>query len=236
MTRKRIGKLHLGRTPLIVGCVVTPSMLKRMRNVRGNHFDIAEVRLDLIGDVAGWDAACRDIELLGKPVLLTVRSAREGGKWFAPEKARRALIEESLGFVSAVDIELDSRILEPVVDASHKTRRTVIASSHDFAGTPSPARLRKIIARARDKGADVVKIATMIRRKTDVAVLESVLSEKSGGPLCLIGMGTKGVASRVSLACAGSCLTYGYLSRSAAPGQISCRQLSAKLVAAGCRS
>ena len=43
------------------------------------------------------------------------------------------------------------------------------------------------------------------------------------------GADWRGAAARVRLARAGSCLTYGYVDRPAAPGQPSCRELARKL-------
>ena len=59
----------------------------------------------------------------------------------------------------------------------------------------------------------------MIHGPADIAVLFSVLNTEGQKPLCLIGMGPLGIPTRVTLACEGSCLTYGYADRSAAPGQ-----------------
>jgi 3-dehydroquinate dehydratase type I len=133
-----------------------------------------------------------------------------------------------MGCVSAVDIEARSPIFRAVAAAARRGRRLVIGSFHDFKRTPRAAVLGRIVRRARAGGADVVKIATFIRRASDVAVLEGLL-RKSRGPLCAIGMGPRGVRSRVSLACAGSCLVYGYVDRPAAPGQMSCRELGRRL-------
>ena len=121
-----------------------------------------------------------------------------------------------------------SPIFRPVVAAAHKSRRLVVGSFHNFKRTPGPAVLGKLLREARAGGADVVKIATFVRRSPDVAVLEGLL-KKSRKPLCVIGMGPRGVRSRISLARAGSCLAYGYVDRPAAPGQISCRELKRRL-------
>ena len=46
-------------------------------------------------------------------------------------------------------------------------------------------------------------------------------------------MGPLGPASRLSLARAGSCLTYGFVDESNAPGQVSSAELMQKLAPAG---
>ena len=103
--------------------------------------------------------------------------------------------------------------------AAHKAGKSVIGSFHDFERTPDAKELRDVIRAGRRAGADIVKVATVIHAPSDIAVLSSVLKKEGKKPLCLIGMGQHGVATRVTFACKGSCLTYGYADRSAAPGQ-----------------
>ena len=183
-------------------------------------FDVAEIRWDIIGtDKTSVLSACRQIEKAGTPVILTIRSAQEGGAWEGDELRRLALYKEALPHVSAVDVEISSSIFQAVIKAAHKARKTVIGSYHNFERTPSAEELRAIIRTGRRAGADIVKLATVIDGPSDVAVLFSILNKEEKKPLCLIGMGQHGVATRVTLACKGSCLAYGYADRSAAPGQ-----------------
>jgi len=47
--------------------------------------------------------------------------------------------------------------------------------------------------------------------------------------LCVIGMGRAWSETRIEFATLGSCLTYGYLDKPAAPGQISAAELVRRL-------
>jgi 3-dehydroquinate dehydratase type I len=67
----------------------------------------------------------------------------------------------------------------------------------------------------------------MIQREEDVATLRQLLARKWPVPLCVIGMGARGAATRVEFAKLGSCLTYGYLDAPSAPGQPSAAELVA---------
>ncbi len=230
MQSPRIGKVSLGRKTRIAGAVSTAAALKRIPSLKDRPFDIVELRLDLLGaDTPDWMALCGAIEKAGIPVLLTIRSAREGGKWRAPDAQRRRLYQKALPVVSAVDVEIHSTIFKSVCRAAHEKGRTVIGSFHDFKRTPSERVLNGVIRASSAHGADVVKIATYARCEEDVLGLASLLRRHRNVPLSLLGMGPLGKSSRIELARAGSCLTYGFVDKPTAPGQYSCAELRARL-------
>ena len=236
MKKIRIGPLGIGSTPRIVGSVVSNRVFARLAGLAQHEFDIAEIRLDLVGLVPGWVETCSSIEAAGMPVLLTVRSDQEGGRWEGAEKDRVAVYEESLGVVSAIDMEVRSRSFSRTAGAAHRAKCTVVGSFHDFEKTPDKRVLRRVINEGRRKGADIVKIAAMINGREDIITLYELLRDTAGGPLCVIGMGPTAAHTRIGLPCAGSCLTYGYIDRSAAPGQLSCKVLAERLRESGGRS
>ncbi len=69
----------------------------------------------------------------------------------------------------------------------------------------------------------------MVKSSRHIATLEGLLSDDWSVPLCVIGMGPLGTPTRLSFATAGSCLTYGYLDKPAAPGQWPAKELYAAL-------
>lgn len=194
-----------------------------------------EVRLDLSGLCGGeWPGLCAAIQAQGIPVLLTIRDEAQGGKWRGRGSERLSLYLMGLPSVSAVDMEIGVRALESLPQAARQRRVMVVGSFHDFAGTPNVARLSAVEARGRRMGADVVKIATMVKTAADLARLYA-LPANAKGPICVLGMGERGAIARVALPSAGSCLAYGSLSRATAPGQLSCRQLAKELARWGAR-
>ena len=220
MIKHHLGKLKIGRIPRVVGSISMADTLDRIRKLADLAFDVAEIRWDLIGtEKSSVISSCRQIEKTGTPVILTIRSSLEGGAWMGDEARRLALYKEVLPYVSAVDVEISSSIFQLVIDAAHKAGKKVIGSFHDLERTPDMKKLRVVIQAGRRAGADIVKIATMINGPGDISALFSVLNKERRKPLCLIGMGQHGVPTRVTLACEGSCLTYGYADRSAASGQ-----------------
>jgi 3-dehydroquinate dehydratase-1 len=228
-------KLPVGGPPMVVGAISSSQTFSRSDLARGLKLDIAEFRLDLTGFVPGWETRAHELRDAGIPVLLTLRSSREGGNWRAGETERAVAYANALPHASAIDVEIASEIIARVAHAAHDAGKPVVASFHDFARTPPADELRKIIDRGFSVGADIVKIAARCDVPADVEILESVLRERGERLLCVVGMGTHGPTSRVRLAIAGSCLTYGYADETNAPGQLSSAELLDRLKAAGVR-
>ena len=228
-------KARKGPGTRIVGCVGTEAGLRRCARKAPGECDMVEVRLDLVGLCGGgWMDLCAEIQARGMPVMLTIRGASQGGEWRGREAERLSLYLAGLRSVSAVDVEIGAHALEILAEAAHRREVEVVGSFHDFEGTPDLARLGAVEARGRRMGADVVKIATMVRTPAELARLYA-LPAAAKGPICALGMGPLGPISRVALPCAGSCLVYGSLGAATAPGQLSCRRLAKELVRWGGR-
>ena len=212
----------------MVGTLTTRAGLDAFAVEHRDACDIAEVRLDEIGVFPGWKEACRKIEAAGRPVMLTLRSTKDGGKSELSRAERQAILTQAAACASIIDVEHNSDSpaeLKPVVAAAGKL---LLVSYHDFARTPPRGDLEKVIAAAAPH-ASAVKIATMVNIDADLATLDAVLREPRKIPLCLIGMGAKGTRTRTDYPALGSCLTYGYLDAVSAPGQLSARDLVAHL-------
>jgi 3-dehydroquinate dehydratase-1 len=221
----KIGSVTLGPTPRVVGTLSTAAGLQEF-DAQQTACDIVEVRLDRIGaETTDWLTQCRAISM---PAILTIRLAAEGGEWRRPEAERKHLFAQALENFPAVDVELQSALLPELTEKARKHGRAVIVSFHDFNRTPPVEELSRIATDA-VKFASVVKIATMITDEADVEALKTLLARGCGVPLCVIGMGPMGTASRTLFPKLGSCLAYGYLDVPAAPGQLSAEQLLEQL-------
>jgi 3-dehydroquinate dehydratase-1 len=190
--------------------------------------DIAEVRFDQMPQQTDWLARCQAIEARGVPVILTVRHKSEGGNWDGPENERQEIVERALENLAAVDLEFRSSIISTIARRAKELGKICIASYHDFERTPALADLRDVVSRAQEI-ASIVKISTMVREEPDIQVLQELLAGNWSVPLCVIGMGALGTQTRVSFPTLGSCLTYGYMDKSAAPGQLPASELVRKL-------
>jgi 3-dehydroquinate dehydratase-1 len=162
------------------------------------------------------------------PILLTIRSAKEGGKANLPDRQRAALFSALIPFADLVDIELSSgAVRKNVVDSAKRAKKKVIVSHHDFESTPGDKKLRKIIELARKSGADLVKIASLVNTQYDLKRLAGLLCSEKG--LIVIGMGKLGKPSRVFFPMLGSLITYGSITKSTAPGQMSLKEMRSEL-------
>ena len=214
--------LAVGAAPRVVGTLCS---LER----RGELFgDIVEVRLDKIRYGADWLDRCVALQSGGKPVLLTVRLGAEGGGWEADDQERLELYRKGVRELAAVDVELRSVICRKVAREAARLQKASVISYHDFAKTPPLRELCAIVKEAHQIGS-IAKVSTLIQRESDVEVLRSLLRRRWARPLCVIGMGRAWTKTRISFATRGSCLTYGYIDKPTAPGQMSAAELVRRL-------
>lgn len=190
--------------------------------------DLFELRIDcLVGcledvlDLAA-NAPC--------PILATVRGRAEGGGNPAlGYEERRVLYAQFLPYATAIDIELaDTGHLVSTIADARATGKLVVLSQHDFERTPGWEDMLAASKRALDEGADVFKVATLLRSPEDLYVLHRLI-DGSPEKIAAMGMGVLGMPSRLLFACAGSRLNYGYLTRPNAPGQWAATRLAQAL-------
>jgi len=225
----RFGRLTIGPAPLVVGSISSAATLAQLAANVGGVCDIVEVRADLVNsEVTQWLDHAQAIEAQNVPVIVTIRLANEGGRWTKPDADRLPLFKAALEHVSAADIELSSPLLLEVSALARHHQRALIVSCHDFDRTPSDRELREVVQKAAGVGS-VVKIATLTRTDQDLAALRGLLAEPGATPLCVLGMGPLGPRTRLEFPGLGSCLTYGYVDASVAPGQVSARELMQQL-------
>jgi len=210
------GELVVGAGPRVVGTLSAFPVPQNATEV----CDIVEVRLDLLGTSVVWP----QIDL---PILLTIRSNTEGGKWNGTDKERVELYRKWMPQVAAVDVEFSSPIAAEVCKLAKDAGVASIISFHDFSATPTIETLQAIVERGQKVGS-IVKIVTLANMERDVEILRTLLSNRSS-PLCVMGMGQYAAMTRVEFPKLGSCLTYGYLDKPLAPGQTSAAELSAQL-------
>jgi 3-dehydroquinate dehydratase-1 len=223
-----LGPLRIGVAPCVVGTITSAAMLKGFAGQRNEACDIAEIRLDQVGQAEDWLSLGREIEASGTPVIMTTRVRSEGGQWPDNDKARLYVIREGLQHLASVDVEFNSDLMPQVCAEAKALKKAVIVSFHDFEKTPSFDELKGIAAKAAKHGT-IVKISTMVKSNEDIASLHKLLGAELDVPLCVIGMGAFGTKTRVTFPTMGSCLTYGYLDAPSAPGQLSAKALSEQL-------
>ena len=182
--------------------------------------DIIELRIDYIKDVD----LKRLLEKRTKPVIVTNRPDREGGKFDGSEEERIALLKLAIRLqADYVDIEHDS-IQNIRRDTVHRVPTKIIVSYHNFCKTPDD--LTDIYKRLSQSGADIVKIVTHANSITDNVRIYRLL-QQSQIPMISFCMGELGIISRILYKRFGSYFTFASLrtGKESAPGQISIHEL-----------
>ena len=196
-------------------CVsLTPRSLDEVFSSDLSGADCVEVRLDYLDNpresvTTRWDR-------LPVPVIATCRGREQGGKF-------QGSIEEEVRILQyAVEngakfIDIDHRFARSVAGAR------VIASFHDFAGTPCD--IDAVLERACAGPAQIAKVATFVNSWSDNRRLLSLLSRSWPKPVIVTGMGEIGQITRIVGPARGSFLTYAASTTASAPGQLSAEEM-----------
>ena len=258
-----------GGLPVVAVSLTGPSLAQARSQARSAvdaGADVLELRVDLLeetGALATPDpldavtAAAQVLECLrglgeviaadgadagaGAPLLLTCRTAAEGGRARLDDTAYAALLHSVLDGLAdwaperrpaAIDVEVQRGCLPQICAQAHALDIDVVASFHDFEATPADQVLEEVLARMAREGADLAKIAVWPASADDVARLLGVCARATAGagtglgvPVAAMSMGALGAVSRVAPAF-GSALTFAVVpdeqgqARASAPGQL----------------
>lgn len=210
----RIGNLTLNRS---IVAAIGDMPAESAEQAKKLGADILEIRIDLLKIDAR--TALHDIRETGLPVIITNRMKQEGGAWQGTEEKRISTLISLLPMADAVDIELCARDRDMVVKKARDMGKTVIISTHDFQKTPDSDVMSGIISESVAAGADIAKLAVMPNSLEDVHRLLEVTLHADAA-VCTLAMGEKGRHSRVVAPLYGSVMTYGYVGKATAPGQL----------------
>jgi len=246
------GAVRLGGRGVFARCrIIVPVTAPRAEELRaevraleGHPVDLVEWRADamVLEDLGPTldefeEAGHAVLEESRVPVLATIRTIGEGGRWGAGDLA---YIDWMLGLgrvFDAVDIEVD-RGLEGYastaaqVEKVHEGGAVVIGSHHDMRGTPSEEEIVDVLRREADAGCDVAKVAYMAREPWDLhAVLNAQMwaREHLGLPVIGISMGPLGSLSRIAGMPLGCAATFATVGAASAPGQFGADRVRAAL-------
>ncbi|QLF54263.1 type I 3-dehydroquinate dehydratase [Actinomyces sp. oral taxon 169] len=259
-----------GGLPAVAVSLTGPSLAQARTQARSAvdaGADVLELRVDLLEEACALaapdllDAATAAAQVLeclwglgeaidatdgadaGAPVLLTCRTAAEGGRAQLDDTAYGAFLRSVLDGLAdwaperrpaAIDVEVQRGCLPQVCAQAHALGIDVVASFHDFEATPADEVLEEVMARMAREGADLAKIAVWPTSVDDVARLLGVCARATAGagegtglgvPVAAMSMGALGAVSRVAPAF-GSALTFAVVpdeqgqARVSAPGQL----------------
>jgi 3-dehydroquinate dehydratase-1 len=229
--------LDLERGPLLVAVADRPAAIINSAELdaAARAFDLVEARVDLFAQQSldGCAHDCARLEATGTPVILTIRTAAQGGRFAGPDAVRLTAFRAAIaaGHASWVDVENDAAIVDAVAEAvAARAGAQLIVSHHDFARTPPVDALLAIVDRCHAVPGAIAKVATTVTNDGDRQTLLELLARRPDRT-CVIGMGAS-AELRIELAARGSLLAYGYLEGATAPGQMSAAETRARLVAA----
>lgn len=219
--------------------ITKEEILSQAASLENVIVDMVEWRVDWFENVFEFDKVKEvlvDLRSLLKelPLLFTFRTSKEGG-----EKSIEVIDYVNLnkkaidtGLIDLIDVEIfigDDRVKE-IIDSAHKVNVKVIGSNHDFDKTPSKEEIVYRLRKMQNLNCDILKIAVMPRCKLDVLELLQatvIMNENyATRPIITMSMSKLGVVSRLCGEVFGSCLTFGALEKTSAPGQINIGQLN----------
>ena len=171
-------------------------------------------------------------EAAQKPVLVTFRTAKEGGVHEIPDALYFEIYRTVLtqGKADLIDLELfmDQAEVQKTIELAHEKGTKVIMCNHDFNTTPTKDELVSRLTMMEERHADICKIAVMPQSNQDVLTLLQATAERYASaqtPLITMSMGPLGMVSRVSGEVFGSSATFGAAAKASAPGQVPVSEL-----------
>ena len=178
--------------------------------------DAIEFRLDLMRHLNLFEI--RDLrDRCPLPVIFTLRTPSQGGAFKKNEAERKKTFFDLLGLnPDYIDIEYDSDWISMIPPEIKK-----IISYHNW--TETPQHLEVILSRLKKWPAAVYKIATFAHSSLDsLRILAFVQRHSQVAGMC---MGKAGRLTRILAPVIGSALTYTFVERKTAPGQVSFSEL-----------
>lgn len=187
----------------------------------------AEVRIDYFLEPGGITKMLHEAARFnGIPIIGTLRSADQGGKWTGKTPNRLKIIKATVDCFDVIDAECDAHGSRDIVAIAHDAGKAALVSVHDMSGTPTKASLESKLERAFDMGADYFKFAVTADTEEDLDVAIAFTQAHKDEPVIGVTMGQKGALGRVLLMQNGSIATFAYIGDNAvATGQLSLAEM-----------
>jgi len=203
---------------LIVAVIASLEDFEEVARFPAHLVDLCELRIDLLQRFSVHLEG--RVEKVPFPKIVTVRDFSEGGAGALSQAARLDLFEHWLPFCNLIDIEFKNLgQFGNLVQKAESAGKEVIISFHDFARTPSLKDLQGMVDDCRPGTSHIFKVATKVTQWSDVETLIRLIQNNPESRVAAMGMGELGKLSRLVLARLGSCLSYGSIGESVAPGQ-----------------
>jgi 3-dehydroquinate dehydratase I len=197
---------------MICVSLAEPSVAACLAALKG--LDFAEIRMDMM------KLMLEEIPRLFPGNRVLIATCRPGGR--SDEERKRLLMRAIASGATFVDVEIESETAyrEEIVAEARSCGCRVIVSHHDYERTPERPVLEACVSACFEAGADIAKIACMVRSDRENARLLALLD--TDREIVVVGMGERGRVTRILAPLLGSPFTYASLSqgKETADGQI----------------
>jgi len=207
---------------MIMKVAASVSDLSFIQEALEHGADLIEIRLDLLGDTS-HEQVISSLKGIDIPVLLTLRSEREGGRFQGDADEWWEIMEPFIPDAEMIDLEQSFIELAPRL---REMGKTLIASFHSNL-MPGPGELEAIGNALRTYG-HIPKIVPKPRDNDDLISLIS-FTQHSPKPVITSVMGEDFRFARILLAFFGSEVIFSYVGAPASPGQYHLREAKSLL-------
>jgi 3-dehydroquinate dehydratase type I len=201
--------------------------LRLIEKAEDAHADLIEVRLDSFKD----HSRLADVAAHGKALKIAACKLHMlHGKFSGTETEQQLLLNAAKSGFDYVDVDLTQSKLNETVKELKRLGAKLIVSFHDFAETPAPAELDKVLEREIALGADVCKIVTTAKQVEDnLVLLNFTATACSKAKFVCFAMGEHGKVSRLMSPLFGGYFTFASLERGSetAAGQMTIQEMRA---------
>ena len=214
--------------PKICSVIAVRSIQKTVKVLQNRdtaNLDLIELRLDYLEKIE-LNKIDRLLNEFAIPVIITLRSKQDGGKFEDSEDNRISCIKKLIQLQpDYVDFEsfINDEQLYSLISLAERNQVKTILSSHFTENMPPNQDLINCIYRGKELGADLVKIVGYARQiehnNTILAINE--IGRDLGVKTIAFCMGTLGIPSRILCGYYGAPFIYAALDEQVAPGQLS---------------
>ena len=162
------------------------------------------------------------------PILVNCKDSSEQGHFIgSPQEKLRLLRTAAEAGAAYVDVDYQYQYIKELKTSLAELSTKLILSAHFWQATPALVELEKIVALMHKKNADIIKIAAMPTRHSDVLTminLAGILTEILAEHICL-SMGELGSITRRESEFLNNELTFATMGETTAPGQMTLTQM-----------
>lgn len=197
--------------------------------------DLIEWRVDGITDPTLETLGLSLREYFRVPVLVTVRTKREGGRFpwrDSTQSEYSRLVWQASHWADAVDVEYEVPDFVDLVTRVKRNGAVAVASKHVLSGPFDGGLAREWLRSMNSSGADVAKLAWLVTTPSEVEEIREIqlwANENLPIPAAIMGMGEGSAGTRLGESARRNAFTFAHVGHPSAPGQASVAEVRASL-------